>query len=281
METLLTIINEPGSSKSFIDYVVHLADDMRINVHLMYLQEPYDYTLGQPPAPGMAYSLQVQKKNSEEATKFFEEYVGELKKNISDKISITHSAEIEMPDKIIETWVSEKKAGIIALEGEKQKSSWLQSSANLSIINSADCPVLVIPSEASYKPFREIVYATDYKEADLPTLRNLIRMTQLYSPSITALHVTDSTDFEDKVRETGFYTMLESGTGYKKITVKTLLDKNNENAAHLINEYALSINADLLVVLKENKKFFQTLFSPDSTKKIMKESHLPMLVFRN
>ena len=74
--------------------------------------------------------------------------------------------------------------------------------------------------------------------------------------------------------------MLQSKTGYQKITVKSLLEKDDENAAQLINEYALNINADLIVILKENRNFLERILSPGSTKKILKEATLPVLVYQ-
>ncbi len=74
--------------------------------------------------------------------------------------------------------------------------------------------------------------------------------------------------------------MLQTKTGYQNITVKPLVEKDRESEAKLINEYALNIKADLIVVLRENRNFFERILSSDSTKKILKEAQLPVLVYQ-
>mgnify|MGYP001013408839 CR=1 FL=1 len=249
METLLAIINEPKKAKNFIGYVARLALDLHTNIHLMYVQEPYDYTLGQPPATGLATSVEAQKSNAEDAKKEFAMHIKNVLKEISGEVSFNYSAEMNFRTTIINSFISENKASMVIMEEEEQKSFWSQTSSNDDIINHVSCPVWVIPFNADYKPFREIVYATDYKEEDIETLKNLIGLTYRFSPVITALHITDSVDFEEKVKKTGFNEMLQTKTGYQNITVKPLVEKDRESEAKLINEYALNIKADLIVVL--------------------------------
>ena len=228
METLLAIINEPKKAKSFIGYVVHLALDLHTNIHLMYVQEPYDYTLGQPPAKGLATSVKAQKSNAEDAKKEIETHIKDVIGEISGEISINYSTEIAYRTILVNSYISDNKASMIILEEEEQISFWSQTSNNIDIINHVNCPVWVIPFNADYKPFREIVYATDYKEEDIQTLKNLIGLTYRFSPVITALHITDSVDFEEKVKKTGFNEMLQTKTGYQNITVKPLVEKDKE-----------------------------------------------------
>jgi nucleotide-binding universal stress UspA family protein len=47
----------------------------------------------------------------------------------------------------------------------------------------------------------------------------------------------------------------------------------------LINDYSSDIDANLVVMLKENRHFLERLFKPSSTKKLIKEAKLPVLVF--
>jgi nucleotide-binding universal stress UspA family protein len=280
METLLAILNEPKKAKGFIGYVARLSKDLDARVHMMYVQEPYDYTLGQPPASGYTASIDIMKRNAEEARNDLAGHIEDVLKEINGEVSISYSAEIDTASMVINKFITEGKASMVVLEGEEQESFWSHTSSNIDIVNHIDCPVWIIPFEAAYKPLREIVYATDFKEEDIPTLKNLIGLTFRYSPVITALHITDSIDFEEKVKKTGFKDMLQSKTGYQNITVKSLIEKDDENVSMLINEYALNINANLIVVLKENKNFFERILRPSATKKILKEATLPVLIYK-
>lgn len=280
METLLAIINDPKEAKSFIGYVAHMVQDLNLKAHLMYVQEPYDYTLGQPPSASYSASVEVQKKNAEEAEEYLAKLIGEIHSEIPGDFSMYFSTEVADISVVINDYVSSKRANMVILEAAEQKSFWTFASSYFDVIERVNCPVWIIPFSTQYKPVREIVYATDYKEEDVETLKKLVGLTFSLSPSITALHICDSVDFEEKVRTTGFNEMVQTKTGYKNIAVKCMVEKDNQKASHLINEYALEVSADLIVVLKENKSFFDRIFSPDSTTKIVKEAELPVLVYK-
>jgi nucleotide-binding universal stress UspA family protein len=280
METLLAIVNEPHEARSFIVYVARLSLDLHVSVHLLHAQEPESYHYNPQASPNYAVVMQAMKNNMKHAKEELDKQVEEVQKNISHDITIDCSADVAMKSAIINDFITSKKATMVVLEGEDHKSFWSQSPSNIDIINNADCPVWIIPVKAVYKPYRRIVYATDYREEDIPTMKSLIALTYWFSPEITALHISDSVDFDEKVKKTGFNEMLRSKIGYQKITVEMLVEKDDEKSAHLINEYALNNRADLIVVLKENKGFFERIFSPSATNKILKEAQLPVLVYK-
>jgi nucleotide-binding universal stress UspA family protein len=280
METILAIIYEPGKAKSFVRYAARLAQDLQANVQLMYVQEPYDYTLVQPPARSYEFSLQVQKKNAENGKKKLAEYVRDLAGEISLDVKFKYSAEIGFTSSLIEESVNSNKADFVLLEGQEHKSIWLGPTSNTDVVRQVDSPVWIIPFEASYKKINKIVYVTDYKEEDIPALKNLIRFTSKLSPSITALHITDNEDFEERIKETGFTEELQEKTGYNKLSVKSVNDKKHENLAEIINDYALEMKADMVAVLKENRSFIERVLKADATRKIIKETEMPLLVLK-
>lgn len=281
METLLAIINEPKDSKSFIVYVTHLAKDLHANVHLMYVQNPDNYILGAPEETGVA-SLHIHRKieSLAEAAKItFAKHIEDIRDEISSDVSIDYSTEVSVTSLIAEDFVRNNKASMVLLESQENKGFWSQPSANMDVIRHVHCPVWIIPYGYAYKTYKNIVYATDYKEEDISTIKRLIRLTRPFSPSITALHFTDSMDFEEKVRKTGFMEMLQKKTDYKNLSVKIQVEEAAEDIAEMIHGYAFKHTADLIVVLKGNRHFLDRILSADPTKKIIKEAQLPVLVY--
>jgi nucleotide-binding universal stress UspA family protein len=280
MDTILAITYEPRKAKNFVDYVASLAQDLHRKVLLMYIQEPYDYTIGQPPARNYEFSLQVQKQNAEEGKKLLAEYVRDFARESSIEVIFEYKAEIGFPVSLIDDYVVKNNTGMLILEGQEQKTLWNGPTSNSDIVRQVNCPVWIIPFGASYKGFKEIVYVTDYKEEDVTVLKSLIRLTSVYSPSVTALHITDNEDFEERIKEVGFTETLQEKTGYNKLSVKSILENKHENVAELINDFAVGIKAELVVVFKENRTFFERILKADSTRKIIKETQLPVLVIK-
>jgi nucleotide-binding universal stress UspA family protein len=281
METILAIIKEPQKAEDFIVYSARLASELHFNLHLTFLQEPSDFTIGQPPpSPAYASFLKAQKERAENALSELDRQVKKLPDEITGKISIDYSAEFADAIIFINDYVEEDKAHMVILEEYEEKTFWATSSIEMSVINNANCPVWVIPPKATYTTYKEIIYATDYHEEDLVTLKNLVKLTRNLSPAITALHITDNNDFDERIKQAGFDDIVRSKIDYQKITLKSLKEHKKENAAQLINGYAQSVDADLIVLLKENRNFFERIISSDPTKEIIKKTRLPVLVYR-
>ncbi len=282
METILAIIKEPGKAEDFIVYSASLAHDLKYKLHLAFIQEPSEFTLGQPPpSPAYASFIKAQKVRAENALKQFEMQVKRLPDTIKDAISVDYSAEYADTVIFINEFVSNDKAHMVIMEEDEEKTFWSGSSTEMHVLNNADCPVWVIPNKSKYTPFKEIIYANDFQEEDLLTLQKLVDLTHALSPSITALHITDNTGFDERVKEAGFDEIVRSKIDYRRISVISLKEDKDEPAAQLINSYAHRVNADLLVLLKENRSFIEKLFTSDPTLKIIREISLPVLVFRH
>lgn len=280
METMLALINEPGNAKGFIGYVSRLAQDLHMNLHLMYVEEPESYHYSPQTSPNYDISRQALKKTMEEVSEMIGKQITGIKEELNTDISIEFTAEIAATIPAIEKFTSENHPIMLVTESLKDKSFWTQSTDSIDIINNANCPVWVIPHGSEYIPFTKIVYATDYREEDIPTMKNLITLTYWFSPEITALHIGDNADFDERVKKAGFNEVLRSKIGYQNITVKTIVDKSKEDISHIINDYAINTNANLIVVLKENRNFFDRIVNPSATKKIVRDAKLPVLVFK-
>lgn len=281
MKTLVAIINEPKESKKFIQSVAEMGIALNTNIHLLYAQNPSSYPIGTAASTGAAYA-QIQQNmlaHAEVAKKILADHIEDIKSKISNDIFIDYSAPLGVSSQIVKNLVSENKAHMVVLEEKKAESFWAQSPDRMEIIDNVDCPVWIIPHAWHYKPFTEIIYATDYKEEDITGIKKLIALMRHFSPVINVLHITDSVDFEVKVKKAGFLEILQSQVAYNHITVKALSDNVKSDITELLNGYAKLIKADLIVVTKENKNFFERIFQTDQANKIIKSASLPVLVY--
>jgi nucleotide-binding universal stress UspA family protein len=147
------------------------------------------------------------------------------------------------------------------------------------IVRDLGCPVWVIPEDTAYKSYNDVIYATDYHEEDIQTIKKLIEITTPLTPKIEALHITDNVDFENRIKQKGFQDMLKERIGYRNVEAKALVENVGEEMVEMLNQYAVSHGADLMVVLRENRPFLERLFKPSSSDKIIEDAKLPVLVF--
>lgn len=285
MKTLLAVIEDLLNMERFIEYNINLAGDMNFNLHLLYIQNPALYTLSTGTAAASSQPmdnevdvirLETERKNALES---INKQADKLCKNLSQDISTEVSAEAGTIKMVVNQYITNIKAEMIVLKGQDEVDFWLIDTANTDVIQKVNCPGWIIPSDFSYKPFKKIIYATDYNEADIQTLKRLVTLTKNFSPEITALHITDSLDFEEKAAKEGFKDMIVKETNYEKIFIKTLTDEKKKNTGEQINEYAAGKGFDLIALMKENKGFFDKIFKPSTTKQVIQKIRLPVLVF--
>jgi nucleotide-binding universal stress UspA family protein len=281
MNVLIALIKDPDNSKEFISYILGMANDLNAGVHLLHILNPVDYPLGMPGTTG-AVSAQIHlnlENRSADAKRTLTKLAKDLAGNTGTRVPVEVSTEIGVTRSIIDNYVSESESPMILLDNQGNDNIWSQDSTSMELIRHTDCPVWIIPHRAKYQPYNEIVYASDYNEEDIPTIIKLIRLTHPITPNITALHVTDDIDFETRIKKAGFQEMVQSHTGYDKITVKSLAGEAEGDLGLLIIDYASLIRAKLIVVLKENKHFLERIFKPDMTKKIIRQANIPVLIF--
>lgn len=279
MGTLLSIVREPEQAGSYIGYVVRLARDLYSSVHLMYVEEEYEYTIGRPPAPDN-FAGQKQSQRLRDAEAGLSQQVLRVVTGIHGAGPVDYSAELTSMLEVINDYVRTGRADIVVLEADSRQSFLKQMTTNDDIIEEADCPVLILPGTIEYKPFRKIVYASAFREEDLPALKDLVRIFSDLLPEIKVVHVTGNPD-DEKIRRTGFDEILRSQTGYKNISIEYLKDDKSINIAGQIRKYAIETNADLIVAMKQDRSFFEKLFSSDRTKKLLREEpELPVLIYK-
>lgn len=279
MGTLLSIIREPAQAGSYIGYVVRLARDLYSSIHLMYVEEEYEYTIGRPPAPDN-YTGQKQSQRLRDAEAGLSQQVLKVVTGIHGAGPVDYSAELTSMLEVINEYVRTGRADIVVLEADVRQGFLKQITTNDDIIGEADCPVLIVPGNIEYRAFRKVVFASAFREEDLPALKDLVRILSDLSPEIKVVHVTGNPD-DEKIKRTGFDEILRSQTGFRNISIEYLKDDKSMSIAGQIRKYAIDSNADLIVAMKQDSNFFEKLFSSDRTKKLLKEEpELPVMIYK-
>lgn len=144
------------------------------------------------------------------------------------------------------------------------------------VISEAKCPVLIIPEKAEFKPFKTIIYATDFEQEDIDALKKLAEIAGPFNADIIAVHVTENNDFNEKIREEGFVELIRKKIAYDHITFYAI---NNDDVEKSVIQFSEERQADLVAVLRENKNFLVKIFRKSIAKSVAKDSKIPVLIF--
>jgi len=146
----------------------------------------------------------------------------------------------------------------------------------IELIEGTDHPVYTFPIEAEYHPIRRIVYASDYNEKDLAIVKRISTIARKVVASITVFHVNKEEKYEGHLKNDGFRELLEQDPELSGIEVT---ETKSEKIVRGIKDFSKRNYADLVVLLKENKGFIREFFGKSTTKDLVKDSPIPVLIY--
>lgn len=280
MRKLAFLIDEIDNSKELIRFAALLGKDINARVHVLYVQTTL-YSYGGDGLTGIEIppDPELYQKISDDIKEKVDGFIKEIEAEHTGISPIEFKSEIGDASLTLKEKVENKTYDMVMLLGHNEQDFWLQDSVNMNVVRNVPCPVFIIPRDARYQPMRKIIYATDYNEEDIATLKNLIELTKPFDSEILALHISNDDEFEKQLMSEGFAALLSEKTGYNKVSVKIIADDGGKDAVESLVNEAEKAKANLIVVLRENRNFFERLFKSSFTAQLIKEAQLPILVF--
>ncbi len=281
MKRILLYIDHPSGSKDLMKYCVHLARDLKYSITFLNVFNPEQFQFGVGADSGAAVQVTVEaiENQTNENRKLLQGYINEIASSIPDTPPLDYEIEAGDPNSIIKQRAMADDVEMVLLQETGRKSGFLISDSNLNVIRFAEKPVWVVQSPPVYKPLKNIIYATDYHEEDLPVMNKLTRLAKAFYAKITVLHVTEDLNFEEEVRKTGYQELLKEKTGYDAIDLRVLVDKEDENVVENIDRFATEEEADMVAMLKRERSLFQRMFHKSHTQELIAQTTLPVLIY--
>jgi len=139
--------------------------------------------------------------------------------------------------------------------------------------------LLMIPYSCEFKPVRNIVFATDLKKLlnYQLYLNDVVRYARMFDANIHFIHVStkDKEEEWDHSKPYGF--VMEAIVKNERHTFKSL---HGKKVVESINQYAENCQADLVVVVKHQYHFLESILHESVSKEISMNSKVPVLVMR-
>jgi len=281
MKELLVNVVSPARAQLFMTYAAYIARDLGLTVKYLYVLTPPTSSLGLPGSLNAAATINQRdiERQINKIRHHFDLQIDKLNASDPDLPLLEYNVEIGFAPEIMEEYCRSKRVDTVMLSGSKEH-SWLpDDSYNIKVVRKIKCPVWIVPEGITYRPFSEILYATDYHEEDIPNLKMLAGFASRFPANITAVHISENTDFEEKVKGEGFAAMIKKETDYEMISLKVIPEKKGEPLVEELHDFALMIDADLIVLLRENRGFIDRLLHGSRSEKIALQTQLPVLIY--
>jgi nucleotide-binding universal stress UspA family protein len=143
------------------------------------------------------------------------------------------------------------------------------------LMKKADIPVLSIPPEGNLKRIKKIVFATEYREGELPAIRFLANLAKAFDAELTILNITTNKvtrEFESVARAVFFGIMSEAD--YDKINISIV---HADDIVSGIGEYCEASGADWLVMTHSRMLLEKITSTRSITKEMSNNTHIPLL----
>jgi len=143
------------------------------------------------------------------------------------------------------------------------------------VVGKSECPVLVIPDEAVYQPVRKVIMAVDLEQNSDQILEEFINLIKNLNAAILITYVGIDKDgrFERNLEK--LTADLKKRTNYEKVVGKII---HSSEFPMSLGDFALNIEADMLVMITHHRGIFESIFDPSETKLLAYHITIPLMV---
>ncbi|MDP1801767.1 MAG: universal stress protein [Bacteroidota bacterium] len=178
-------------------------------------------------------------------------------------------------DEILEIERSQKPDLIImGMQKTDAISEFFIGSIATDVIRQSLVPVMIIPLDAKYKPFKKIVFATDYSiDIDTHLLEPLKEISKIFYSKLFILNIVKELELVgvgkevSRMRINNYFEDLEHTHYYFK----------DEDIIHGLNEFIEEYAVDVVTMLPHKHNLFQRMFKEGYTKKMAFHTNIPLL----
>lgn len=166
---------------------------------------------------------------------------------------------------------------VVGTKGGSPMRKILLGSNTTSLINSAPCPVLVVPEDADFHGFRKIAYATDFEVADIFILEKMVELAKPFEGDMHLVHVSPKEGDTGEDQMAWFKNMLRQKVDYENVHFDL---RYGSDILETLQNYVNEIKPDMFAMLeREGNGLIKNLRHYDLVKRMKREGHVPLLSY--
>ncbi len=164
---------------------------------------------------------------------------------------------------------------IVGMKDEHTARGSFTGSIAKALIEKIATPLLIVPSTKPFQKIKTLVYATDFEEADVLAIKNLVKIAEPFDTIIKIVHITTIDEYEVNDKMEWFKEMIFKKTSYRNMTFDIIF---NDIVYEGLRTYIDTTSADMIALLeREDNGFLKKLFHKDLIKKMESKIAIPML----
>ncbi|MEZ4919465.1 MAG: universal stress protein [Saprospiraceae bacterium] len=198
-----------------------------------------------------------------------------VEKTASGQPMIQTRIDFGFPEDVISNLSSPTGLVVMGTTGRGNISRNLFGSVSIAVSKKAKGPVLLIPPQATFKGFQEMVYASNFESLDQEVVKETVGFSRRFNSQIHFVHVGESEmenlDLERRLFGLNYlFADPEKPFIFQKIEGEDLVDA--------LHEYAFINRADLFVFVTHERTFWESLLHKSMSKEMLLHTSAPVLV---
>ena len=277
MKTILVLTDFSINADYVAQYALRMAQDIGANILLCNI---YQVPPGEETTDRLSWPMRACEENS---INDLGAQVAQLKSRLDREVSGNgfkpeieqFSGEGTLSDAITKlTATHDILMAVISMHSTKSISGFFAADHAWDIIDHADFPVMVIPYQARFKPFRLLAFATAINESDLNVLESVASLAKYSNAHILITNIKLGGKEGNLVKQ--FFDQKSTKVNYPEIIYHEIA---GQDVAESLKELSAHIGIDLLVMVHQRHNFFQELFGGSITRKMADHPGKPLLIF--
>jgi nucleotide-binding universal stress UspA family protein len=160
------------------------------------------------------------------------------------------------------------------------RADFATSDVPLKVVNSINCPILIIPQEAKnldIRNFHHLMYATEFDESDFIAIKKMMKLIFPFDIKISCTHIGQLKENPwDSVRMDGLKDYFRKV--YKKDNVECHFIRNEDKLKGLL-EFVQQHDIDILALTTRKRNILSKFFTSGFTRKVLHQTEIPLLIF--
>lgn len=275
--TVLLPVDYSVQSEYACRYALHLCKEMPAEIHLIHV-----YKLPYPdPTDPMKYAVDLSKVYNMEMDRL-EKYAYEL----LDKYGYNKD-EVRIQLEVLEGDVSSRiseyaKANnndliLVGTHDRHEIREYIWGTHTLEIVRKSEIPVMAIPENSVYRPWRKILYATNLRYIEFPVLEFLVKMSRRSEAIFEIMHI--DTEGEDKWETMAefdeFKEEVTKTINYDKLRINTIYEQ--KDVADSLMNYCEVNDFDMIAVNPARPNISEWVFGKRVTRDLLYKASVPIL----
>ena len=267
MKKLLVPTDFSDNAENALQFAINLANHFESKIFLLSV-----FQVNSPAGSLKDIDRFLREENQEQLSRWIAKYKPQIAHDESIEAVTLNGSTVNT----IVNFADDREIDLIIMgtQGSSGLKEIFIGSKTVGVIKKASGPILAIPCDFKYKPFKKIVLALDETDAfPEDQIKPLLALAKSFNSKILIYHILEPD--EDNGVNPQIVEYME-GMDYSIHQSMGISDLNEG-----INTFVERNEADLLCMITRKRRFLEGIFNPSVTRKEAFDSPVPLLVLRD